>query len=404
MHMYRARVELIHRNLTGEVVEQRRCAMIEKFADGHATSTLPDLPVLAHHVENHPCKPSSVVFVTHVLDTAVRFIQLVSSTADVSSIVAIPYSTATAARDRLSPQYNLLEPVTAADMVTTVNDAVHAALTQSAERTVIVQEIGGYCSSQIGQLARREEFGGVVEDTMQGHWRYQALGYVAAPVLSIAESPLKALENRQVGRAIAYSIERVLRTRFFRIPVETRIGVLGYGGIGEATAASLAGMGAKVHVYDPNPIRMARAFVEGLSAPDRAKVLREADLLIGVSGQRSITVDDVALLKDGVIIASGSSKRVEIDVEGLCAAADDVSTESGLTRFAIAGKTIWLVNGGTPINFADQGVLGHVLDLVYTELYMCIRKLSERRCQPGLQTLDRAEQEAIAHVWREMYS
>jgi hypothetical protein len=45
-----------------------------------------------------------------------------------------------------------------------------------------------------------------------------------------------------------------------------------------------------------------------------------------------------------------------------------------------------------------------VLDLVYTELYMCIRKLSGGECPRGLQALDRAEQEAIADVWRHIYS
>ena len=209
--------------------------------DGWATFPV-DLPVLAHHIEQYPCKPASVVFVTHVLDTAVRFVELIASAADVAGIVAIPYSTTATARDKLCTQFDLLEPVTAADMTIAVSEAVRAALTQSSERNVIVQEIGGYCSSQIAQLARRTNFGGVVEDTMQGHWRYQALGNLACPVLTIAESPLKALENRQVGRAIAYSLETILRSRFFRIPVETRIGVLGYGGIGEGTAASLMGI------------------------------------------------------------------------------------------------------------------------------------------------------------------
>ena len=363
-----------------------------------------DLPVLADHVERYPCKPSSVVFVTHVLDTAVRFVELVASTADIASIVAIPYSTTVTARGKLGSRFTLHEPVTAADMMNAVGEAVRTAVTESAERTVIVQEIGGYCASRVALLARCENFGGVVEDTMQGHWRYQAIGDLACPVISIAESPLKALENRQVGRAIAYSFETILRSRFFRIPVETKVGILGYGGIGEATAASLTGMGARVLIYDPNSIRMARAFVEGLNTLDRETVLREADVLIGLSGHRSITANDVTLLKDGAILASGSSKRVEIDVDGLYAAADEVSTDLGLTRLVIGGKTIWLLNDGTPINFADQGVLGHVLDLVYTELYMCIRKLSEGRCPPGLQTLDRAEQEAIADVWRRTYS
>ncbi len=363
-----------------------------------------DLPALAHHVEQYPCKPTSVVLVTHVLDTAVRFVELVASTADVASIVAIPYSTTATARDQLSSRFTLVQPATAADMTLAVSDALRAELSQSSGRSVILQEIGGYCAPRIGRLAHSENFGGVVEDTMQGHWRYQELGDLACPVLSIAESPLKALENRQVGRAIAYSLETILRTRFFRIPVETKVGVLGYGGIGEATAASLRGMGARVSVYDPNSIRMARAFVEGLEPDDREAVLRKSDVLIGVSGQCSITADDVPLLKDGVILASGSSKRVEFDVDGLHAAASDVTTDRGLTKLIIGGKTIWLLNDGTPINFADQGVLGHVLDLVYTELYMCIRKLSEGRCPLGLQTLDRAEHEAIADVWRHIYS
>lgn len=376
--------------------------------DGIARTGTPmfpvDLPVLAHHVEQYPCKPASIVFVTHVLDTAVRFVELIASTADVASIVAIPYSTTVTARGKLCTQFDLLEPVTAPDMMIAVSDAVRSALAHSAERSVIVQEIGGYCASRIAQLARRTNFGGVVEDTMQGHWRYQAIENLACPVLTIAESPLKALENRQVGRAIAYSLETILRSVFFRIPVEARIGILGYGGIGEGTAASLTGMGARVSIYDPNPIRMARAFVEGLNAADRETVLRKADVVLGVSGQRSVTADDVKLLKDGAILASGSSKRVEIDVEGLYAAAEDVTADRALTKLVIDGKTIWLLNDGTPINFADQGVLGHVLDLVYTELYMCIRKLSEGTCLPGLQTLDIVEQKAIADVWRHIYS
>lgn len=372
---------------------------------GDELATIPiDLPVLAHHVEQYPCKPASVVFITHLLDTAVRFVDLVASTVDVASIVAIPYSTTAKARSKLRTRYTVLEPVTAADMMVASSEAIHAALAESTEQSVIVQEIGGYCAPQIGQLARCENFGGVVEDTMQGHWRYKAIENLACPVLSIAQSPLKALEDRQVGRAIAYSLETMLRSRFFRVPVETKVGVLGYGGIGAATAASLRGAGSPVLVYDPDPIRMARGFVEGLNTVERATVLSKADVLLGVSGHRSITADDVPLMKDGVILASGSSKRVEIDVEGLYAAADDIATDRGLSRLIIGGKAIWLVNDGTPINFADQAVLGHVLDLVYSELYMCIRKLSEGRCAPGLQALDIVEQQAIAEVWRQIYS
>ena len=115
-------------------------------------------------------------------------------------------------------------------------------------------------------------FAGVVEDTMQGHWRYQAIGDLACPVLSIAESPLKALENRQVGRAIAYSLETILRSRFFRIPVETKIGILGYGGIGEATAASLRGSGAQVLYLRSEPDTHGTCVRRGFQRPGPGNV------------------------------------------------------------------------------------------------------------------------------------
>ena len=75
--------------------------MMERVARDESVGSLVDLPVLAYHVEQYPCKPASVVFVTHVLDTAVRFVELVASTADIASIVAIPYSTTATAGSKL---------------------------------------------------------------------------------------------------------------------------------------------------------------------------------------------------------------------------------------------------------------------------------------------------------------
>src|SRR5580658_7640083 len=155
--------------------------MMEAAESDEAMMIPASLPVLAYHVEQYPCKQVSVVFVTHVLDTAVPFIELISSTAHIASIVAIPYSTSIGAKNRLSAKFTLLEPATTANTVVAVSDAVDSALRNSAGRSVIVQEIGGYCVSRISQLALHENFGGIVEDTAQGHWRYQASGDLACP-------------------------------------------------------------------------------------------------------------------------------------------------------------------------------------------------------------------------------
>ena len=217
---------------------------------------------------------------------------------------------------------------------------------------------------------------------------------------TIADSPLKALEDRQVGRAIAHALDTILRRSFFRLIAESRVGVLGFGGIGEATAASLAAAGAHVSVFDVCDIGMARATMVGFATPSREELLRTSDVLVGVSGHRSLSAADLPLLKDGVVLLSGSSKQVEIDVQALEAHGSLMNERPPVKHYEIHRRNVFLLNDGQPINFLEQSVLGRVLDLVYTELYMCVRELSLGRVPTGLGRLHVNRQREIAEVWR----
>ncbi|MBK9089556.1 MAG: hypothetical protein IPL90_11090 [Holophagales bacterium] len=54
----------------------------------------------------------------------------------------------------------------------------------------------------------------MVEDTNNGHWLYESTGPHPIPVLSMAQSPLKGVEDSIIGDAVLFSIERVLREDF----------------------------------------------------------------------------------------------------------------------------------------------------------------------------------------------
>jgi adenosylhomocysteinase len=338
-----------------------------------------------------------------MLPPLVPFVEAVGRVVDIRCAIGIPYSTLPGVYREVAARVPTLLPDELGELAAVAGDQTIAALRERA-LPVVLCEVGGYCASTLnGIAAAGDRFLGVVEHTMQGHWRYAEHPALPCPVFSIAASRLKALENDQVGRSLAYTLEHSLRHHFHRKLSDVRVCVLGYGGVGAPAARFLTDLGARVMVFDTCPIRRAKARLDAFETPARADALRRADVVLGVSGSRSLDAGDVALLKDGVVLASGSSKQVELDVAGLLRQSVVVGDEAGLQTLATGGKLVHLLRDGMPINFHAENVLGPVVDLVYTELYMCIRAVARGRSPAGLHELPLADQRAIADVWCGVY-
>jgi adenosylhomocysteinase len=184
---------------------------------------------------------------------------------------------------------------------------------------------------------------------------------------------------------------------------ETQVGVIGYGGIGEATARALSALGSRVAAFDVCGIRMAKAALDGFGHLSRDELIATSDVIVGVSGECSVGSADFELLRPGAFVASGSSKQVEIDLRALNERAQLIEDDGIVKEYELDGKPIILLNDGMPVNFLEQSVLGRVLDLVYTELYMCIRQLAVEEIEPGLARLPVGLQREIADVWRSLH-
>lgn len=361
-------------------------------------SRVPELPVLHETMRRWPIPRCRLVLVTHLLDTAVPYLHALAERADVERVVAVPYSVRSSAVDLLDDMPLSLPSSLAEIAKVAVATACRAARTGP----TVIQEIGGYCAPS-AQLLAEAGVRGVVEDTKQGQWRYERWLPLPLPVFTIADSPLKALEDSQIGRSIAYSIDRLLRTRFYRLLPECRVTVLGYGSVGTALVDHLMRHGASVGVYDPDPVRQAAAVLRGARVAGRAELLACADVVVGVSGHRALAADDVDLLPDGVVLASGSSKQVEFDVPGIIGRASAAVTADEVTELVFPDRTVYLLNEGKPVNFLEQSVLGRVLDLVYSELYLCTAKLAGG-CHPArLHRLDQGLRAELAGMWSECY-
>lgn len=378
---------------------------VARARDADTATHVRPLPALDYHVSQFPCPPASLIIVTHILDTAVPFIEAVAAAIDVPAVIGIPYSTMTTAQRRLEQRgHRVVIPEDITSLPEIARTEIDRAAARNPGLPILIQEIGGYCAPLLDEVAASSNLAGVIEDTKQGHWKYAELSSLPCPVLSIAESPLKALENQQVGRSISHALETILRRRFHRLTTEVRVGVMGYGGIGEATAQALSALGARVAAFDVCGIRMAKAALDGFGDTSREEIVAGSDVLLGVSGHCSIGAEDFSHIRPRAILASGSSKQIEIELSAL---PDDPSlvVEAGLVKeYRLGrGRPAFLLNDGMPINFLEQSVLGRVLDLVYTELYMCIREIARGAAKPGLGSLDVAQQREIAQTWRYLH-
>jgi len=155
----------------------------------------------------------SLVLVTHVLPTSIPFIRALTEDFELKTVVAIPYSFSSVARAEI-PEVPVIVPANTSEL-----DRELLALVQHQDRLgnpFVVQEIGGHLAPALAGHPF-EHLLGIVEDTRQGHWRYRDIAHTLhLPVMSVAESPLKALEHHQIGRAIVFSLERQVRRHFYR--------------------------------------------------------------------------------------------------------------------------------------------------------------------------------------------
>ncbi len=364
-----------------------------------------ELPLLSRYRSGQPGGRNrvSLVLVTHVLPTSIPFIRALSEDFELKTVVAIPYSYSSAAPAEI-PQLRVIIPANTSELERELLALVQAE--DSLGNPFVVQEIGGHLAPVLAAGHTFEHLIGIVEDTRQGHWRYRDIAHALhVPVMSVAESPLKALEHHQIGRAIVFSLERQVRRHFYRSLSGEFVAVVGFGDIGSAAARALQGRMAHVLVHDVDPVRQASAWLEGFRVGSLAECIATSNVILGCSGSRSLTSDVLRHAPDGAVFASGSSKQVEIDVDFFLRPGSEIEADGELTASYQAGRRHFLLNEGKPINFVDGSAIGSTLDLVYTELYGCTEAIAQRRIHgDGLLSLSSAEQHEIAKMWLGLYT
>lgn len=365
------------------------------LADGSA------LPALNALLKTAGAAGARSVLITHVLPTAVAYVNAVHQVFPVQTVIAIPYSAdQTAIKQLQANGHHVVVPSSVADTFVQAHHAVLSALEVS-DSPLVVQEVGGYLAEYTANYLAYPHFRGIVEDTNNGHWRYERYGPHSCPVISMAQSPLKDIEDTLIGDAVVYSVERILREEFSSVLEGARCVVIGYGKIGTSTSIALRGRETVVSIYDINPAKNMRARVEGFFPKPLHEALAEAELVIGCTGQTSIRAVDMSFIRDGAVLASASSKNVEFalrDFQSECQSFEEISPN--ISRYVRKNGThFYVLYQGTPVNFRDRSILGTILDMIYCELFICMREVVAGHVTAGLHHSPPPIQNEVAKAW-----
>ena len=355
------------------------------------------------------------IILQHILPTTVEYIEIVNKVYPVDLIISIVYSNNEDTVKFLRQKgYKIIVPNSIEYMKNELWKDI-AKVIENSKNPIVFQEVGGYMSEWTKELSKFGNFRGCVEDTKNGLWRYQKAekeGKLYAPVLSMADTALKRVEDSLIGDACVYSLEKVMRTQLSSILDGIRCGVIGWGNIGKSCATAFEGRNAVVAIYDINPVVNMLGFGRGFYPMPLAQLLQESDIIMGCSGRRSVRVADLHDIKNGAILCSASSKDIEFDLVGfsnLCNI-EEINTDGGglcpIQKYTVkdTGKYFYILKYGTPIDFLDNPLQGSILDCTFSELFVCMKELASKKYPAQVIELADELQILIAKQWLKTYA
>ncbi|NBE50608.1 NAD-binding protein [Streptomyces boluensis] len=346
-----------------------------------------------------PSEPTASFLITHLLPERPAFVRAVAAMTRLAAVLPKPKSVNPAAQREVE-QAVPVDTLTRG-LFTDPDTALDYLESRAAGEAVSLLDVGGYFAPSLADLHSRftGTLAGVVEDTENGHRRYEDLEKLPCPVISVARSPLKDPEDFLVGQSVVFSTEAVMRDRGDILHGRPAL-VVGFGKLGSSIARLLHAKGVHVTVFDIDPVRRTQAMSQGFAvARDRETALTGAGLVLCATGAVSLRSEDFGHLRNGAYIATVTSSEDELDLVGLPDVYTRTQVGDHVTRYQTTGHYFYLANGGNAVNFIHGASVGPFIFLVQAEILAAIRMLTRGDLAPGIHEVPASDREAIAATW-----
>lgn len=237
---------------------------------------------------------------------------------------------------------------------------------------------------RLAHTTRREllpRIRGASEETTSGVAKFRAMereGVLEFPVIAANDARCKYLFDNRYGTGQS-TLTAIMQNTNLMVGGK-RLVVLGYGWCGKGIARYAAGLGARVTVCEVDPVRGLEAYADGFDVLPSLEAAQIGEIFITATGSTDVlTPAHFERMRDGAILANAGGVDVEIDVDGLRAAASSVrEVRRNVEEFALsAGRKLYLVGKGMVVNLtAGDGHPVEIMDLTFAVQALCAHHLA----------------------------
>lgn len=244
-----------------------------------------------------------------------------------------------------------------------IDDGADMIMVLHNERTDVLKHIKGAC-----------------EETTTGVHRLEAMhkdGALKFPVVAVNDAYTKYLFDNRYGTGQS-SFDAIMGTTNMLIAGKSVV-VCGYGWCGRGIALRAQGLGANVIVTEIDPIRALEARMDGYRVMKIRDAVKEADLIITVTGNINIIHgDDFKYMKDGCMLCNSGHFNVEINRRDLEARSTSVrEVRESIEMFTMKdGRKIYLLADGRLVNLSAARGQGHPAEIM--DMSFAVQALSAK--------------------------
>lgn len=244
-----------------------------------------------------------------------------------------------------------------------IDDGADMIMVLHNERTDVLKHIKGAC-----------------EETTTGVHRLEAMhkdGALKFSVVAVNDAYTKYLFDNRYGTGQS-SFDAIMGTTNMLIAGKSVV-VCGYGWCGRGIALRAQGLGANVIVTEIDPIRALEARMDGYRVMKIRDAVKEADLIITVTGNINIIHgDDFKYMKDGCMLCNSGHFNVEINRHDLEAQSTSVrEVRESIEMFTMKdGRKIYLLADGRLVNLSAARGQGHPAEIM--DMSFAVQALSAK--------------------------
>jgi adenosylhomocysteinase len=235
---------------------------------------------------------------------------------------------------------------------------------------------------------------GASEETTTGILKLRAMDTEKAltfPVLAANDARMKHLFDNRYGTGHSSIVSLLSNTNLF-LSGKTVV-VMGFGWVGRGLAKYAKGMGARVVVCEPEPVKLLEAYAEGYEAMNSLAAAEIGDVFItGTGNLKVLGSEHFARMKDGVLLANAGHYDHEFDLAALASEAVAVrEARRNVTEYEMEdGRRFHVLARGRLVNIAAAD--GHpveIMDLTFAVQALAAHLLANHAPEmtPGLHTI-----------------